>query len=77
MGRGGGDLSQDYTEPLISFHPLQTHLDGCGVRGGYMDDGYTNIYGQIIGQRTIWKFSRMNRKRNEEEKLAIIAILGQ
>ena len=42
-----------------------------------MDDGYTNIYGQIIGQRTIWKFSRMNRKRNEKEKLAIIAMLGR
>ena len=69
MGRGGGDLSQDYTEPLISFHPLQLPI--------WMAAGGLFIYGQIIGQKTIWKFSRMNRKRNEEEKLAIIAILGQ
>ena len=74
MGRGGGDLSQDYTEPLISFHPLQLPI--WLAAGGFMDI-QVSIYGQIIGQRTIWKFSRMNRKRNEEEKLAIIAILGQ
>ena len=66
MGRGGGDLSQDYTEPLISFQ-LPIWLAAGGLF----------IYGQIIGQKTIWKFSRMNRKRNEKEKLAIIAILGQ